>query len=469
MACNQSWPMNYLCMLVNYFRDFIKMVCIIDLLASHKILRVKILSDDEEDINPGMIFTFQRSANEYFGVKAPSRLSSSYRLDYRTLVRYLEPLENDYTKRTAPPKKNFNPSGVIGNKLPRDENWQKPFEIRNIEDVLRKEVYVAALISYWLCKFVLPHDPVNLIRPSTFKIASIIASGEIFSLAIPILASIYRGLQVISTATTLNRCEVPLPFHYVYAWLANMHFTHDVEEDAKMTSYSGQRIAKYYNETEVTKLFVERKAYLGPSRIMEKDFFLEDNGRCVPLNPPQESVVEKGKREAPIMLKIKSQVVANPSKEKVTNTSIKKESFTEASDDSNPSNNGIPIQVAATPNQLEVVEGALNSHSSQKCSRRDMLNLSPSNEEKNDSDCCWKKDLDRNPPLKESSIDHYEGKQQDTNQIKKASCHATSEMSTFCGNDFMTDCRHKVSIMAWKGLRAKIGQTSTSQVPSLAE
>ncbi|KDP30865.1 hypothetical protein JCGZ_15559 [Jatropha curcas] len=143
-----------------------------------------------------------------------------------------------------------------------------------------------------------------------------------------------------------------------------------------------------------------------------------------------------------------------------------------------------------------------------------MLKLTPSNEEKNDSDCCWKKvkrnnqassaqhfydpnnssgfnnvicddgscelplnsmssilqpassdlplitskDLDGNPPLKESSIGHYEGKQQDAHQTKKASSHATSEISAFCGNDFMTDCRRKVSVMTWKGLRAKIAK-----------
>ncbi|KDP35489.1 hypothetical protein JCGZ_10936 [Jatropha curcas] len=123
-----------------------------------------------------------------------------------------------------------------------------------MEDDLREEVYLVALIPCWLCMCVLPHDPVNLIRPSTFKVASMITSGEIFSLAILILASIYRDLRAISTTTTLKR-------------------------DAKMTSYSGQRMAKYYNETEVMKLFMEMKAYLGPSHIMKKDFFLKDNGK----------------------------------------------------------------------------------------------------------------------------------------------------------------------------------------------
>ncbi|KDP37731.1 hypothetical protein JCGZ_05221 [Jatropha curcas] len=72
------------------------------------------------------------------------------------------------------------------------------------------------------------------------------------------------------------------------------------------------------------------------------------------------------------------------------------------------------------------------------------------------------KDLDGNPSLKESSTSHYEAKQQDAHQIKKASRNATYEVSAFCDNDFMTDYRRKVSVMAWKGPRAKIGRTSTS-------
>ncbi|KDP38611.1 hypothetical protein JCGZ_05318 [Jatropha curcas] len=286
----------------------------------------------------------------YAYYKNAKRVDNSFELNVRNrvnfwfcgAVRYPECPEKDYTKRTAPPKKNFNSSGVIGTKLPRDANWQKPFEILNIEDDPLEEVYLAALIPCWLCKFILLHDPMNLIHLSTFKVASMIAFGEIFSLAIPILANIYRGLRAISTATTLKRCEVPLPFHYVYACI-------QVLVESGMLGFN--------------------------------DVICDDEPCALHLDS-MSSILGLASYDLPLVTS---------------------------------------------------------------------------------------KDLDGNPPLKEFSISHYKGKQQDAHQTKKASCHAISKMSVFCGNNFMTDCRRKVSVMAWKGLRAKIGRTSISQVPSLAE
>ncbi|KDP36670.1 hypothetical protein JCGZ_07888 [Jatropha curcas] len=280
-----------------------------------------------------------------------------------------------------------------------------------------------------------------------------------------------------------------------------------------MTSYSGQRMAKYYNETEVTKTFYGKESLFC---IMKKDFLLEDNGKLslyqvehfinlrssfltlryknqyiiqsysphrfsgqlgyyqnlpggrVPLNPLQESIVEKDKREALIKLRIKSQVATTPFKEKVTSTFTKKDSFIEASDESNPSNHDIPIQVATTPNQLELGFNDVNYDDGPCALPLDSMSyiLGPTSY---DLPLITSKDLDGNPPLKEFSTSHYEGKQQDAHQTKKASCHVTSEMSAFCDNNFMTDYCCKVSVMAWKVLRAKIGRTSTSYVPSLAE
>ncbi|KDP46911.1 hypothetical protein JCGZ_10402 [Jatropha curcas] len=132
----------------------------------------------------------------------------------------------------------------------------------------------------------------------------------------------------------------------------------------------------------------------------------------------EQSIVQKGKREAPIILKIKSQVAVSPSKEKLGLNVV----FC----DDGPC--ALPLD-----NMSSILEPA----------SYDLPLIT------------WK-DLDRNPQLKESSAGHYEGKQQDAYQTKKASCHATFEMSAFCGNDFMIDCHHKVSVMAWKGLRVKI-------------
>ena len=75
-------------------------------------------------------------------------------------------------------------------------------------------------LSCWLCAFVLPSEEGNFIRPETFKIASLMASGKRVSLAIPILTSIYHGLNKISNSSQLDHVRVCFPIHYVYGWLA---------------------------------------------------------------------------------------------------------------------------------------------------------------------------------------------------------------------------------------------------------
>ena len=54
---------------------------------------------------------------------------------------------------------------------------------------MRDETNLEAFLTCWLCKFVLLLENGDIIRPSVFKVASMIACGEEFSLAIPVLAS----------------------------------------------------------------------------------------------------------------------------------------------------------------------------------------------------------------------------------------------------------------------------------------
>jgi len=61
----------------------------------------------------------------------------------------------------------------------------------NIPVALIEETYLAALISCWLCFFVLPTEAVCLIHPIVFIATSKLARGECLNLAIPALASIY--------------------------------------------------------------------------------------------------------------------------------------------------------------------------------------------------------------------------------------------------------------------------------------
>ena len=74
----------------------------------------------------------------------------------------------------------------------------------------------------------LPETGEKLIRPCTFEVASLIVSGTIFSLAVPMLASIYHGLNAITMAAKPSHSWSFFPRHYFYGWLARYFKTHRV-------------------------------------------------------------------------------------------------------------------------------------------------------------------------------------------------------------------------------------------------
>ncbi|KAH0737790.1 hypothetical protein KY290_036495 [Solanum tuberosum] len=63
------------------------------------------------------------------------------------------------------------------------------------------ETYLTTFLSCWLCAFVIPSEEGNFIQPETFKMASLMASGRRVSLVVPVLASIYHGLNRISNSS----------------------------------------------------------------------------------------------------------------------------------------------------------------------------------------------------------------------------------------------------------------------------
>ncbi|TYK06200.1 hypothetical protein E5676_scaffold287G00580 [Cucumis melo var. makuwa] len=63
-----------------------------------------------------------------------------------------------------------------------------------IKDDLKDETYLAAFLSCWLCLFVFPQKG-SFIRPGVFRAASLMAAGIIYSLAVPVFANIYHGLD----------------------------------------------------------------------------------------------------------------------------------------------------------------------------------------------------------------------------------------------------------------------------------
>nr|XP_028945282.1 uncharacterized protein LOC114819804 [Malus domestica] len=83
------------------------------------------------------------------------------------------------------------------------------FLIRTAEDYLQA---AAICLGHTISFSKRPQDDVNFIRPGVFKVASKMAVGESFSLAIPVLANIYDGLNVISNlASTEDRAAVLPP------------------------------------------------------------------------------------------------------------------------------------------------------------------------------------------------------------------------------------------------------------------
>ncbi|GAA0160165.1 hypothetical protein LIER_16781 [Lithospermum erythrorhizon] len=73
----------------------------------------------------------------------------------------------------------------------------------------------------WLSVFVLPLDVIGSIRPSVFKMVGCMAIGKTVSLGIPVLASIYRGLHLITTARYISNSSSCFPVHYLLGWMGS--------------------------------------------------------------------------------------------------------------------------------------------------------------------------------------------------------------------------------------------------------
>uniref|UniRef100_A0A3Q7I5H8 Aminotransferase-like plant mobile domain-containing protein n=1 Tax=Solanum lycopersicum TaxID=4081 RepID=A0A3Q7I5H8_SOLLC len=91
----------------------------------------------------------------------------------------------------------------------------------------------------------------DCIRASVFKVASLMSHGEIFSLAVPILASIYHGLKDISTYSNLGACNTFVPLHFIYGWIGEYFETYfDVtrpQRGVRLWNISGERMVKYFD------------------------------------------------------------------------------------------------------------------------------------------------------------------------------------------------------------------------------
>jgi len=81
---------------------------------------------------------------------------------------------------------------------------------------------LTTFLAFWLSRFVLPHDK-EVIRPETFLLASLMASGQRISLAPTILGYIYHSLgHAASNPNCTGKANTIFPIHYVIGWLAEL-------------------------------------------------------------------------------------------------------------------------------------------------------------------------------------------------------------------------------------------------------
>ncbi|CAL2277144.1 unnamed protein product [Prunus armeniaca] len=153
--------------------------------------------------------------------KGKSRVRMTAWIKYwsRGPFKYKKPSRKTIRNKSQKPKEDSDPSGIIPIALKCTEEEERVFEDLGIADEDMEKSYLAAFLAYWLRKFVFPKDDVTLIIPGVFKVASRMAHDVSFGLAVPVLASIYKGLNDICSADDPGICTTVLPFHYVYGWL----------------------------------------------------------------------------------------------------------------------------------------------------------------------------------------------------------------------------------------------------------
>ncbi|KAL2922228.1 Tropomyosin [Bienertia sinuspersici] len=184
------------------------------------------------------------------------------------------------------PVTTHNPSGKLADPpLEWSTKELHPFNSLGIEaEGKRQTTYVAAFLSCWLCVFVLPKNEDRLIRPGTFEVAVLMARGETFNLAIPVLASIYRGLNVISRSPNPSYSGAYFPTHYLYGWLGLYFNTNHAVDPSPpgplMVSFSSAQGSKFFKDVEARCVIHEGfGAKVGCTMLNKnKNIFLFDDG-----------------------------------------------------------------------------------------------------------------------------------------------------------------------------------------------
>ena len=166
-------------------------------------------------------------------------------------------------RRDTAPTKSYNPSGPIQScEVYWSQDELDVFRGLGVPKEKRESTYLAAYLSCWLCVFALPETKDWLIHPETFETASLMASGCKFSLAlaVPVLASLYHGLNGIAYAVKPSYSRSFFSCHYLFVWLAHYFQTHHMLHPSPlgplMVWYSGPLSARG-NMRDVRKLIHE--------------------------------------------------------------------------------------------------------------------------------------------------------------------------------------------------------------------
>ncbi|KAJ8426367.1 hypothetical protein Cgig2_001893 [Carnegiea gigantea] len=125
--------------------------------------------------------------------------------------------------------------------LPTNNESHTIFDELGVPKGDRIETFLGAILSCWLCLFVLLVRDVGYIRLRTFSVASSMERGQAYCLSLAILASIYRGLWKICRSAHPGRKGGHIPWHFLYAWVAKYFRTYDFDSNVS----SNQRMPKF--------------------------------------------------------------------------------------------------------------------------------------------------------------------------------------------------------------------------------
>ncbi|KAF7137705.1 hypothetical protein RHSIM_Rhsim07G0182500 [Rhododendron simsii] len=119
-----------------------------------------------------------------------------------------------------------------------------------------------------------------------------IARGSTFSLAVPVLASVYHVLKQISSSPTPNQCHAILPMHYIYGWLGNYFDTYDPspysQSGVRMVRLAGEKNAKHFTAIAAPKLLRS----IDPSRL--SSLAMSDKDERLMVNDGKQSQFWRG-------------------------------------------------------------------------------------------------------------------------------------------------------------------------------